>query len=211
MDAEDHNWNCSDEHQQSLVDLHGKDKEYWHTAVVTTVQAHPSKFDILEVVKTEDNDYLYSFNEFAAHFKDKEGSIKDDQLLRLMFDDMEKYDEKHVKLQSIGQWFSTAHVPVLSESVDAADSEMTTAMRSKIEALEQENADLDSKLNAKTQELEVVKSEKESVQARFEEMESKYKALLEVECRESVVVVMIPVRFTIILCPSLCGSGTGRR
>ena len=171
MQAEDPEWNCAEEQQQALVELHGKNSSQWHFDIVTMVQAHPSKFEILNAAKTEDTDYLYSFGEFASYFKGKEGSIHNEQLLRLMFDDMEKYDGNHVKLGQIDQWLTNAPEMIDGDTanVDATDGD---EYKSRINGLEQENKDLNSKLDAKTKELEKIKSQ-------FEEMQLKYRELLE--------------------------------
>jgi len=163
-------WKCSSELQQSLVKLHGKNKDQWRSNIVTMVQAYPAKFEILNVAKTEDTDYLYSFGEFASYFKETEGSIHNEQLLKLMFDDMEKYDAKHVKLEHINQWLSTA--PLISNTPADGNGTEIEAFKSKIETLEQEKADLDSKLTTKTKELEFAVE-------KYKELESKYNDLLE--------------------------------
>merc|ERR1719295_1205993 len=162
-------WKCSSELQHSLVKLHGKNKDQWRSNIVTMVQAYPAKFGILNVAKREDPDCLYSFGEFASYFKETEGSIHNEQLLRLMFDDMEKYDAKHVKLEHINQWLSTA--PLIGAFHTDRNTEIE-AYKSRVEILEQEKADLDAKLTTKTKELEFAIE-------TYKELEAKYNELLE--------------------------------
>jgi len=196
---EDPDWRCSEELQQALVALHANNPHHFRVEVVTMVRSHPSMFDILEAAKIEDiaPDYLYPFHEFAAYFTEKEGSIHNEQLLRLMFDDMQKYDDRHVKLETVHQWMSTipeqkseddaVHVDAVQKDNDDAKSgdgdgdggardRKMNVLKLKVEVLELEKADLDFKLNEKQQELDKVV---ESAMARYEEMERKYNALLE--------------------------------
>jgi len=187
LKAEDPDWRVSPELQQALIELYAKNPHQWRVDIVTMVQAHPSRFNILDAAKTEDiaSDYLYPFNEFASHFRNKEGSIHNEELLRLMFDDMQKYDDKHVKLETISQWMNTIPQNDKAKRVneDAKDGNedqerdrKMNVLKLRIEVLELEKADLDFKLKEKTKELDNVM---ESTMARYEEMERKYKALLQ--------------------------------
>lgn len=172
--TEDPEWECSEQLQLALVQLHEKDPKEWHIDIVTMVHAHPSKFEILNVLEMEeDSQKLYTFDEFAEIFKEREGSIHNEQLLRLMFDSMDHSDADHVTSEAIDRFINsriTNNVSCMTENV---------AFKLKIAELEQEKLDLQSKLDTKTTELDVSRSqtEYEALERKYEELESKYNEL----------------------------------
>ena len=104
---QDAHWECSADEQQALVRLHATSKRTWRRDIVEMMRLHPGKFSILNVGTTDDGERLYTFDEFAAHFKGHKGSIGNEELLRLMYDDMDHVNATQIKFTAIHRWYCT--------------------------------------------------------------------------------------------------------
>eukprot|EP01084_Bolivina_argentea_P185006 319054_1 len=98
---DDDNWECSVEMQEKLIKLHSTNKKKWKTDITKMMRDHPSKFSILTVGVKDDGDNLYTFEEFSSHF---ESSINNKQLLKLIYNDINHYDDTHIKFIAITNW-----------------------------------------------------------------------------------------------------------
>jgi len=115
---EDYDWICTDERQQELIALFATSHHKWHNEIASMVQSHPSKFEVLNIGTAHDGGHdpaaiTFTFDEFSSHFKGRPGTIHNDQLLRMIYDDVERRlkaesgsDSVVVKLIDIHLWLN---------------------------------------------------------------------------------------------------------
>lgn len=144
MAAKSKEWECTAEMQKDLIKLHKQNKKKWHTQIATMIREHPDKFSILTVGVEDDGDNLYSFEEFKDHFK---GAMDNENLLKLIYDDMDHVEDDAIKFIAIHRWMN--EVKVVKQKVVEQDHKW---LFSKIQPVQAAHLDADGSGEVDTKE-----------------------------------------------------------